>query len=169
MNRYQREKAVHERTGTNKNERKVQNLNAKAYLEQLQALDVRIDQNQERLDELKLSATSGGAIRYDKDKVQTSIAGSKLETDVCRYVDLQEEINRQIDYFIDQKNTVIRQIQDLNSPKLMQILFKVYVQFKTVRIAAQEMKISYSYAVEIHKKALETFEKTYQNQLKPFT
>lgn len=135
-------------------------MNAKDYLEQLQLLDTKINQNLERLEEIKHSASGVRAIRYDIDKVQVSPSDHMCDT-VTRYLDLDEHINREIDRFADAKEKVIKQIQGLKTAKHMMMLFKVYVQYKTVKEASVEMKISYSYAIEVHKKALEAFENQY--------
>ncbi len=42
--------------------------------------------------ELKSLATNSGTIRYDKDRVQTSIAGNKTESLIAEYIEVEEEI-----------------------------------------------------------------------------
>ena len=135
-------------------------MNAKEYLEQIQLLDVKIQQDLERLEEMKHSALGMRAIRYDTDKVQVS-PSDKLCADTARIIDFDEYINREIDRFTDQKERVIQQIQGMSNANHVKLLFKVYVQYKTLKQAAAEMKISYSYSVELHKKALQTFETIY--------
>lgn len=138
-------------------------LTARQYLEQLQELDTVINQDLERLEEMKADATSTGGIDYSKERVQTSTSGDKLCNDVTRYVTLDEEINAEIDRFVDAKNQIISEIRGLHVNNYIQVLFKVYVQFKSVRQAAKEMKKSYSYVIELHNKALALFEETYKN------
>jgi DNA-directed RNA polymerase specialized sigma subunit len=137
-------------------------LSARRYLGQLQELDEKINQNVERLEEMKLQATCTGAICYN-ERVQSSMKGDKLCNDVTRYVAFNDEINAEIDSFVDAKNKIIGQIRGLHNVNYMQVLFKVYVQFKSLKIAASEMGKSYSYVVELHRKALKEFEKTYKN------
>ena len=138
------------------------NLSAKAYLGQLQELDTFINQDIERLSDMKLGATSTGAIRYDKERVQTSPQNT-LERQVCNYVTYEEMLNAKIDAFVDAKETIIEQIRGLHQNNYIQVLYKVYVQFKSLRTAAKEMKVSYSYVIELHQKALSCFEETYTN------
>ncbi len=138
-------------------------LTARQYLEQLQELDTVINQDLERLKEMKADATSTGGIDYSRERVQTSTSGDKLCNDVTRYVTLDEEINAEIDRFVDAKNQIISEIRGLHVNNYIQVLFKVYVQFKSVRQAAKEMKKSYSYVIELHNKALALFEETYKN------
>lgn len=138
-------------------------LSAREYLEQLEVLDTNINQDLERLSDMKTNASCSGAIDYSKDRVQTSLLGDKLSNDVARYVDFEEQINAEIDRFVDAKEQIIQEIRDLRVKNYIQVLFKVYVQFKSIKVAATEMGMSYQYVREIHKKALKAFEQTYKN------
>lgn len=137
-------------------------LSARKYLEQLQEIDISINQELERLEEMKSTTSSVGAIDYSKDRVQTSPVNA-LERRVCNYVDFEKRINAHIDQFVDAKERIIAEIRGLHHKHYINILYKIYVQFKSIREAAGEMKISYRYAVELHKKALKAFSETYKN------
>ena len=137
-------------------------LSAREYLGQLQELDTNINQDLERLDDMKTNACSTGGIDYSAERVQTSPSGDSLCKTVTNYVAFNDEINAEIDRFCDAKNLIIKQIRGLHNNYFNQILFKVYVQFKTVKQASKEMKKSYNYTVEQHNKALAAFEETYK-------
>lgn len=132
-------------------------LTAKQYLDQLRVIDTKINQKMEELADLMTAATSTGAIDYSKDRVQTSPQNAQ-ENRICKYVDLDAEINREIDEFVDIKHRVTKEIQELNVDYYIKILFKVYVQYKTVKDAAYEIGLSYQYVRDLHKKALKAFE-----------
>lgn len=132
-------------------------LTAKQYLDQLRVIDTKINQKMEELADLMTAATSTGAIDYSKDRVQTSPQNAQ-ENRICKYVDLDAEINREIDEFVDIKHRVTKEIQELNVDYYIKILFKVYVQYKTVKGAANEIGLSYQYVRNLHKKALKAFE-----------
>ena len=132
-------------------------LTAKQYLDQLRVIDTKINQKMEELADLMTAATSTGAIDYSKDRVQTSPQNAQ-ENRICKYVDLDAEINRGIDEFVDIKHRVTKEIQELNVDYYIKILFKVYVQYKTVKDAANEIGLSYQYVRDLHKKALKAFE-----------
>lgn len=138
-------------------------LSAKKYLSQLELIDTQINQDIERLEEMKQSAMSISGIDYSKDRVQTSPVGDKLCSSVARYTAFDEKINKEVDRFVDAKEQIIREIRGLRDVNYIQVLYKVYVQFKTVRIAAQEMKKSYRYVVQVHNQALKAFEEMYKN------
>lgn len=132
-------------------------LTAKQYLDQLRVIDTKINQKMEELADLMTAATSTGAIDYSKDRAQTSPQNAQ-ENRICKYVDLDAEINREIDEFVDIKHMVTKEIQELNVDYYIKILFKVYVQYKTVKDAANEIGLSYQYVRDLHKKALKAFE-----------
>lgn len=138
-------------------------ISARKYLEQLQTFDIYISQDIERLDDMKANACSTGAIDYSAERVQTSPSGDGLCRQVTNYVAFNEKINAEIDRFVDAKEQIISEIRGLRDKNYVQVLYKVYVQFKTVKQASEEMKKSYNYTVELHNKALAAFEETYKN------
>lgn len=78
-------------------------------------------------------------------------------------VDLEKEINREIDVFVDKKHKIINQIQGLKNPIHIKILYGKYVEFKNLYDIAYEMNYTYQYIREVHGHALLAFEKTYKN------
>lgn len=135
-------------------------MTAEQYLQQIQILDVQIQQDMERLDELKNRAKGVTAIRYDKDKVQTS-PSDRLCSDVCSIVTLDERITVEIDKLCDAKQLIIRQIRGLKDAVYIQILYKVYVQYKTLKVAGMEIGISYTTVLQKHRDALTVFASQY--------
>ena len=95
--------------------------------------------------------------------MQTSPSGDSLCKTVTNYVDFNEQINREIDKFSDAKEQIIRQIRGLHNARYSQVLFKVYVQFKSLKVASGEMGMSYQYVRNLHKAALTKFEETYND------
>ena len=136
-------------------------LSARAYLGQLELIDEQINQDIERLGEMKQSARSTGSFDYSRERVQTSPIGDKLCSDVSRYVDLDTQINAEIDRFVDAKEQIIKEIRGLHSADYVKVLYKVYVQFKTIKDTAYEIQRSYKYTLDVHKKALKAFEEMY--------
>lgn len=138
-------------------------LTARQYLEQIQELDICIHQDLEHLEEMKINACSTGAIDYSKDRVQTSPSGDTLCRQVSNYVAFNDKINAEIDSFVDAKEQIIREIRGLHNKNYIHVLYKVYVQYKTLKQASKEMQRCYNYTVEMHNKALTAFEETYKN------
>lgn len=147
-----------ERTGE-----RMKTLSAREYLGQLQELDTNINQDLERLNDMRINACSTGGIDYSAERVQTSLTGDSLCRQVTNYVDFNEQINREINSFSDAKEQIIKQIRGLHDARYSQVLFKVYVQFKTLKVASGEMGMSYQYVRNLHRAALARFEETYDN------
>lgn len=135
-------------------------LSAREYLEQLQKLNDEINQDLEELENMKLAATSTGAIDYSKDRVQTSPQNA-LEKRICNYTDFERVVDSKVDRYVDIKEQLKSEIRGLSKRNHVNVLFKIYVQFKSVKIAADEMEMSYGYVVELHNKALAAFEEKY--------
>lgn len=135
-------------------------LTAEEYLGQIRVLDVQIQQDLEQLEELKVRAQGVTGIRYDKDKVQTS-PSDRLCGDVCSIVMMNQKINEEIDRLYDAKQLIIGQIRGLRDADMIQILYKVYVQYKTLKVTGLEIGISYTTVLQKHREALALFEASY--------
>ncbi len=139
-------------------------MKAKEYLQRLQRLDTVLNQKIKEQAELRSMSTSIGSIDYSKDKVQTSRSGDAPYTKIiCRIVDLDEEINREIEIFMNERHKIINQIQQLSNVKHIDILYKRYVEYKGFEVISSEMNFTYQYVLELHRYALQNFERTYKN------
>lgn len=139
-------------------------MKAKEYLQQLQRLDTIISQKMVELEDLRLKVTSTGSIDYSKERVQTSPSGdAPFANMIARIADLEDEINAEIDRFVDEKHKIINQIQGLKNADYISLLFKRYVELKKFEIIAIEMNFTYQYILELHGYALKEFETTYKN------
>lgn len=141
-------------------------MKAKEYLQQLQRLDTMINQKIKELGDLRLMSQSVGDIDYSKERVQSSPSGdAPFVKPVLCMIELEQEINTEIDRFVDEKHEIINQIQALQNPKHIDILYKHYVEFKRLEIVAVEMNFTYQYIVELHGTALKEFQLTHENLL----
>lgn len=141
-------------------------MKAKEYLQQLQRLDTMINQKIKELGDLRLMSQSVGGIDYSEERVQSSPSGdAPFVKPVLRMIELEQEINAEIDRFVDEKHEIINQIQALQNPKHIDILYKHYVEFKRLEIVAVEMNFTYQYIVELHGTALKEFQLTHENLL----
>lgn len=134
-------------------------MKAKEYLQQLQRLDTVINQKIKELDDLRLKSQSTGSVDYSKERVQTSPSGdAPFVKPICRIIDLEAEINAEIDRFVDEKHKIINQIQGLKNSDYISLLFKRYVEFKSLEKICVEMNFSYDYIKHLHGYALQDFE-----------
>ena len=139
-------------------------MTAKEYLKDLKRLDTMINQKIKELDDLKALREGVGGLDYSKDRVQTSMLGdASFVNSTLRIIELEQEINNEIDKFVDKKHTIINQIHTLNDSKHIEILHKRYVEFKSFELIAVEMSYTYQYIRELHGNALRKFETSYKN------
>lgn len=144
-------------------------MGAKEYLQQLQKLDMVINQKLVEYDALRKTFSCVGGIDYSLDRVQTTAPNSAKFTRVAeKIIELQEEIDNETDSFIDRKYEIMKQIHGLPNLIHVQILFKRYIEFKSLRTISDEIDYTYQYVVELHGRALKAFEKTYENLLNSY-
>ena len=127
-------------------------MRAKEFLKQLEKIDKLIANKTIELDRWKAIATGTGC-RFGSERVQTGINKDKTADAVCRYVDIEDEINASIDLLIDKRNEVLRVIEQLNTTEY-DLLHKIYVQYKTFYDVADEYQKSYSWVTTVHGTAL---------------
>lgn len=130
---------------------------ARRYLLQIRRLEEMIGQKQTQLAELEEMATSGGAIRYDKDKVVTQLRTDTLENRVIRYVDLTAEIQQNIRDYLSLKNSIINEIHQLEDVRYITILHDYYVDDRDMMEIALKLGYSYYHTVRLNREALEEF------------
>ena len=130
-------------------------IDAKRYLQQIKLYDSRINTKLEELHHLKEMV-----LRITptlKDDVVSGGGGSqdKLADAVTKIVDLEAEIDRDIDSFIDSRRLIVDTIDKLSNPDQIQVLHKRYVQYKTLERIACDMNMSYRNVCYIHGKGLQ--------------
>ena len=133
-------------------------VNIQRYLCQIKILDTKIKQKQEQYEQLYESAHSVGAVRYDKEPVQTSRTGDAFEKSVIRYLELEKEIKNETLNFQEIKQKIINEIQELDDDRFINLLYKKYVEYKPMNMIAEEMCYSYDYVKELHRNSLKAFE-----------
>lgn len=139
-------------------------MKAKEYLKKLQRLDIVITQKIRELDDLRMKLCSVGGFDYSKERVQTSPSrDASFVNTIGRITDLEAEINREIDKYVDEKHKILNQIQRLSNHTHIQLLYKRYVEFKNFETIAVEMNFTYQYVLNMHGYALKEFETTYKN------
>lgn len=135
-------------------------LTAREYLDQLQDIDINIEQEKDKLKTMRIDATGSKGIDYTKDRVMIS-PSDRLCGDVCDIITVDKKVTEKINRFLDAKEQIIDQIRGLHNPIYNQILYKVYVEYKSLKRASFEMHRSYAFVRDKHKDALQAFEETY--------
>lgn len=135
-------------------------MTAKKYLSELQVINTKIEQLQEQR-QMYLDMATSITAPVNPVKVQTNRISDLIGDKTSKAIDLGKKIDEEINNLWNKQQEVVKEIQSLHNVDYIRILFKVYVQFKTIKQASFEMKKSYSYTVELHKKALAAFEAAY--------
>ena len=131
----------------------------KEYLRQLRTAEIKIEQKEEELERLKSSLESISA-GTDSERVQTT-PRDRLSEEVTHIVDLEEEINEDLGAMLMLRNKIINEIQSMDNPVYINILYKRYVQYKSLEEIAVEMNYSYTRLRHLHGRALQGFKKKY--------
>lgn len=127
---------------------------AKAYLRRIELLDAHITN---KLNDLATLRTMVTKITATITPVAVSGSGNqdKLGDAVAKIIDLQDEINRKIDKFIDSKREVSAVLEKLQEPDHVKVLHKRYIEYKPFEQIACEMCCTYRNVCYIHGKALQ--------------
>ncbi len=127
---------------------------AKAYLRKIELLDARINN---KLSDLHALRTLTTKITATISPVAVSSSGSqdRLGNAVAKIVDLQEEINRDIDAYVDLKKEVASILENIQDADQLNVLYKRYVEYKPWEQIACEMNFTYRNVCYIHGKALQ--------------
>ena len=134
-------------------------MTAKQYLNRIRILDIKINNKISELSMLKSKSTSLQAVVINDDKVQTSPVLDRLGNDVSEILELEEEIRQEIKRYNELKHKIINEIHSLNNRLYIEILYKRYVEFKSLEEIAVEMNYSYDRVRHLHGYALIEFDK----------
>ena len=127
------------------------------YLGQIKVCEIKIQQKKRQLRELELMAGSGGAIRYDRDRVVSSPRTDLLEAQVIRLADLDREIKADIVIYQELKNKIINEIHQLDDERYITVLHKTYVEHKGYNRISDEMRYSVDHVKHLLADALDAF------------
>lgn len=129
-------------------------MDTREYLNQFQRYD-KIRRNKlEELKYLESIATGLSSFPYGTEKVQTSGNTDKIGDIVSKIVDLKVEINGVIDECLRKRIEVINTIDSITNPVLYDLLFKRYVEGKSLSVIADEIGYTSQWTRELHLSAL---------------
>lgn len=128
-------------------------MTAKEYLLQIIYLDSKIEANREKVERLKESA-EGTTSNLSPNKVQTSTSKQKMADAVISYSDLEKAIDADMEKIME----IINTIGKLN-PYESTVLYKRYVEDKSLWVISREVKKSYSWATKVHSTGIKNIQK----------
>ena len=125
-------------------------MTAKEYLQQLERADVIIEQKMKEQADLEELSKCVRAIDYGKDRVSSSGTGdAPFVNPVLKIV--------MLDKYVDLKRKITGEIQSLQDPQFIKVLFKRYVEYKGFDKIAVELECSERNVYTIHGQALKDF------------
>lgn len=128
-------------------------MKAKEYLLQIIYIDSRIEANREKVRLYRETAT-GITSSLSPNKVQSSTSKQKMEDAVINYSDLLIKIKADE----EKKQGIINTISLLN-PYESTVLYKCYVEDKSLWVISREMKKSYSWVTKVHSAGIKNIQK----------
>lgn len=131
----------------------------KQYLGQIRRLRILIDQRERELQSLR-AARFGCVSGVDYGRIPVNGSrrvGGSFEEASIKSVDLEGETAALIEQYTELRHAIIGQIQQLDKPEHMQVLYKRYVEEKRWELIADEMGYDSVYIRSLHGKALFAF------------
>lgn len=140
-------------------------METKEYLQQIGRYDRLINNKLVELAQYRSMACSVSAVKND-ERVQSSPSHDTMDKIVSKIEQMENEIDLLVDRYIDNKRTIISQIDSMSDEMTYQILFSRYVEQKTFEKMAIEMNYCYKQIIRRHGKALQEFEQKWGNTYK---
>ena len=137
-------------------------MTAKTYLKQIRSLDIKIADGMEELEQLKAMATKVTAA-LGSEVVSSSKNPDKMTDVVQKIINLQMDINRDVDKYVDIKREAVELLSKVENPVHYKILHSRYVLYKTWEQIADEIGYTYQWVCELHGVALLKFEEILKN------
>ena len=135
-------------------------METKAYLKQISRLDRMIKNKIIELDQYRDLEYGLGAIS-NEERVQTTLNPDKFTKKVEKVIQLEQKIDKLIDAFVDKKEIIISQIDEMEDDTHYDVLFLRYVKRDTFEKIACDVGFSLRQIIRIHGEALREFEKKY--------
>lgn len=134
-------------------------LEAKEYLQRIRRCDTIINSKLAEVDSLYGMITRITPVL--KDDVGSGGGGSqdKIGNALAKIVDLKNDINHDVDTFVDLKREATALLEKLDNPLHYEILHKRYILYQTFERIAADMDFTHRWVCKLHGRALQAFGK----------
>lgn len=136
-------------------------MTAKEYLGQVEFLKRRIKQAEEQIQNIKLTAVSTGAIRYDKDMIQSSPTNDSMVNYMIRLEKAEAKYRRLILQHLDVCIKIEGELRNLMPTIYADVLYLRWIKCMKLEDVADELNYSYEYIRQVHGRALQAFSRKY--------
>ena len=145
-------------------------MEAQKYLQYLEDFETSIRQKKQALKDMYSMIVEPKGVDTTKDRVKASSSGdAPFVHALHKLKEYENALDKDIERYVNEKEKRIKQIQKLHKKHYPEILYKRYIQYKSLLCISDEMGYSYQYIKELHGKALREFQNTYLCTPKPTT
>ena len=123
-------------------------------LEKIAVLERQIEEQELYIQELKEALSGLGAIRYDKEVVQSSPPSDPLALKLIKLEEEEDKLQVMKQKYVNHKVHCIDMIHHMDSIDHKKLLYLVYINGYSLKNASEKMNYSYDYIRKMHRKAL---------------
>lgn len=128
-------------------------MHAKLYLQEIRKLDRKIENKQMELEHLRALLESVTP-KLKEVNVQSSLEKDRMGDNIIKIMELQDQINKDIDSFVDRKLEAIRLINELEDDESVNLLIRRYVAYEEWEDIANALHYSRQWVDKKHGLAL---------------
>lgn len=132
-------------------------MDVKEFFQQIRHIDKQINVKFEQLERLKTLATKVTAAMSETSSKPSGVSRS-MENSVDKIILLQDELNTDIDKYINLKRAANEVIRQIPNEKYRRVLENRYLLGKTWEAIAVEMDMTYQGVCHVHGRALQEAE-----------
>ena len=143
-------------------------MNVKDYLHEIYTIDVMIKQKKYEYRTLQEFNTGVSAVDYSKVRVQNLQRPAGFTKHSDKVLDMFYELQEECVQFNQIRHERIVEIQNMKKVEHIDILFKRFVEYKSVECIAKEMNYTYKYTSKLLNLALKAFEIQYVDKLNEY-
>ena len=133
-------------------------MTTKDYLNQISRLNRMINNKLAEVSQLRELSRSISAVK-NEERVMSSSDPDKIGTTYAKIDEMECNLDKMIDEYIEKKNLIIGQIDGIEDEKLKKILYLHYVEFISIDKIANILKMTRRGCQKAHGRALIKFEK----------
>lgn len=135
-------------------------MTTKEYLNQVSRYNRMINNKLVEIQQMREMACSISAV-CNEERVQSSGSHDKMVENIAKIDELERKLDKTIDRYVDTKNKIIEQIDNIDNEMSYIILFSRYIEKKTFEEISVETQYSWRQIIRLHGKALQEFETKY--------
>ena len=134
-------------------------MNAKQYLRRIRFLDKTINAKLEQIMAHRSLAAKVTSVLQECPQFRSGYHEDRLANIVAKIVDLEEQLQKDLEEYINLKRKVIMQINSMEDGQLKLVLYHRYLNQKTWEDIACDLNCSTQWVHTLHGQALREFEK----------